>query len=129
MRVRFTGRLANEGVKKSGGVSVKNGELSEDVRNVLSTSSFSPFSERTPILAGICTAAKRISFGSFSLCNRKENEHIRKKQIIMLDVSMRKDGNLSPSIHPTVLLRQTKLCALNSLHSVAVCEKSCIFAA
>ena len=35
MRVRFTGRLANEGVKKSGGVSVKNGELSEDERNLV----------------------------------------------------------------------------------------------
>ncbi len=41
-----------------------------------SSSSFSPFSESHPILAGICTAAKRISFGSFSFCNRKENEHI-----------------------------------------------------
>ena len=28
-------RLANEGVKKSGGVSVKNGELSEDERNAV----------------------------------------------------------------------------------------------
>ncbi|MBR4487585.1 MAG: hypothetical protein IKO89_03375 [Bacteroidales bacterium] len=60
-------------MKKSGGASVKNGELSEDVRNVLSTSSFSPFSERAPILAGICTAAKRISFRLFSLGASKEN--------------------------------------------------------
>ena len=28
-------RLANEGVKKSGGASVKNGELSEDERNIV----------------------------------------------------------------------------------------------
>ena len=41
-----------------------------------SSSSFSPFSERVPILAGICTAAKRISFRLFSLGNRKENRQI-----------------------------------------------------
>ncbi|MBP5557057.1 MAG: hypothetical protein J6X65_05060 [Bacteroidales bacterium] len=53
---------------------MKNGELSEDVRHAVEHIKFSPFSERTPILARICTAAKRISFGSFSLGNRKENE-------------------------------------------------------
>ena len=30
-----TGRLVNSGVKKSGGASVKNGELSEDERNAV----------------------------------------------------------------------------------------------
>ena len=67
-------RLANGGVKKSVRTSVKNGELSEAERNEVERCKFSPFSERVLILARICTAAKRISFGSFSLCNRKENE-------------------------------------------------------
>ena len=67
-------RLANGGVKKSVRTSVKNGELSEAERNEVERCKFSPFSERVLILARICTAAKRISFGSFSFCNRKENE-------------------------------------------------------
>ena len=71
-----TRRLANVGVKKSVWMSVKNGELFEEALNGVKRCKFSPFSERTPILAGICAAAKRISFGSFSLCNRKENEQL-----------------------------------------------------
>ena len=55
-------RLANGGVKKSVRTSVKNGELSEAARNAVKRCKFSPFSERVPILAGICAAAKRISF-------------------------------------------------------------------
>ena len=56
--------------------SVKKRELSEATRNGMQCCKFSRFNEKRPILGKNRAAAKRISFGSFSFCNRKENEQI-----------------------------------------------------
>ena len=69
-------RLANGGVKKPVWMSVKNGELFEAALNGVKRCKFSPFSKWTPILAGICAAAKRISFRLFSLGASKENRQL-----------------------------------------------------
>ena len=80
-------RLVNYGVKKSAVSEREERRIVRRCAKCIEHIKFSPFSERTPILAGICTAAKRISFRLFSLCACKENRHIRKIQITMWDVS------------------------------------------